>query len=471
MEKIKINDVIVDQDIYPRQTKSQITISAYAESLKIGAEFPPIEVQKILTDEEEQTILLDGLHRLEAYEKAKIKEINVIFWKEETIDKKENINDLRLRAGFLNVQHGDRLSHEDMKYTARRIAEDDPEKKYTEEKIAEQFGVTQATVNGWISDIRARQKASRNNLIYRLSLLGWKQDEIAEKTELTQPRIKQIINNISTYKIYNSLSEWIEKGKTIEQAAEKLEIDQTVAWTIHLKDETDDNKKLESLEIKPKKYTSWNFSSCNPLMGLDTFQGRIPGEYPLNFIYWFTKQGDLVVDPMAGGGITLDACLLLNRKCRSYDINPVRKEIEKHDITEGYPKLKKVKAIFCDPPYWSSTDYGDGLSSLSLEEYYIEMENFIKNSYDLLEKDGILGIMIANQSSRISIKEGRLPENFGHRIEHILKIYQLCIDVNFNPQWRIMCPLSTQNANDWAAGEWELGRLGEINRELLIFKK
>ena len=471
MVKEKIKDIYIDDDIYPRINKSNKTIEAYIESLKAGAKFPPIEVQKINNEGTEQIILLDGLHRLEAYKESKIDEIDVIFWKEDILNKKEYLNDLRLRAANLNIQHGDRLSHEDMKQTSRKIATDDPEKKYTEQKIADQLGIPQQTVHDWIADIRANQTASRNNIIYRLAFLGWTQDEIAEKTGLTSRTIREIGSNTEIGKISAFINDQLKKGNTIEQAAGKLEIDHTLAWTIHLKDKTDD-KRLEELKIEPKKFTSWNFTGCNPLMGRDTFNGRIPGEFPLNFIYRFTKPGDLVIDPMAGGGITLDACLLLNRKCRSYDIEPIRDEIEKHDITKGYPELKKKpNAIFCDPPYWSCIDYNEGLSSYSLIEYYDAISKFIKDTYDVLQNDGIFGIMMSNQSTRIPIEKGKLTQEYGHRLEHIITVYNMCLDVKFKPEWRIICPLSNQNAQDWARGEWELGRLGELNRELLIFRK
>jgi len=471
MAKEKIKDIYIDEDIYPRINKSNKTINAYIESLKAGAKFPPIEVQKINNEGTEQIILLDGLHRLESHKELKLDEIDVIFWKEEILDKKEHLNDLRLRAANLNILHGDRLSYEDMYQTARKVATDDPEKKYTEQAIADQLGVAQQTVHDWIADIRAKQTASRNNIIYRLSFLGWTQHEIADKTGLDQSVVSRIMQNTEIGKIHNFINDQLKKGNTIEQAAEKLEIDHTLAWTIHLENKTDDDR-CEKLNIEPKKFTTWNFTGCNPLMGKDTFNGRIPGEFPLNFIYRFTKPGDLVIDPMAGGGITLDACILLNRKCRSYDIEPVRDEIEKHDITTGYPELKKKpNAVFCDPPYWSCVDYNSGLSSYSLEDYYKAISKFIKDTYDILQPNGIFGIMMSNQSTRIPIEKGKLTEKYGHRLEHIIKVYNMCLEVKFKPEWRIICPLSNQNAQDWARGEWELGRLGELNRELLIFKK
>ncbi len=50
-------------------------------------------------------------------------------------------------------------------------------------------------MSDWISDIRARQKASHNSLILRLSRLGWTQQEIADEVGMSQNRISEIIGN------------------------------------------------------------------------------------------------------------------------------------------------------------------------------------------------------------------------------------------------------------------------------------
>jgi hypothetical protein len=43
------------------------------------------------------------------------------------------------------------------------------------------------------------------------------------------------------------------------------------------------------------------------------------------------RQGDLVLDPMAGGGVAADTCLAFHRKCWSFDLDDrpeTRPEIE-----------------------------------------------------------------------------------------------------------------------------------------------
>ena len=61
--------------------------------------------------------------------------------------------------------------------------------------------------------------------------------------------------------------------------------------------------------------------------------GRIPAQLIAHILYYFSEPGDLVLDPMAGGGVVADACLAFNRKCRSFDMQnrpDTRPEIESH---------------------------------------------------------------------------------------------------------------------------------------------
>jgi DNA-binding XRE family transcriptional regulator len=79
--------------------------------------------------------------------------------------------------------------------------------KYTEDALAEKLGVSQQTVNAWITDIRARQRTNRNSIILKLSRLGWTQEKISETMGINQQRISQITNNTSFGNIGNLLSQ------------------------------------------------------------------------------------------------------------------------------------------------------------------------------------------------------------------------------------------------------------------------
>ena len=403
---IPIKDIIKDPDIYPRRVESPKTIEAYAEALQAGARFPPILVQRIKTnDGKEYTIFLDGVHRARAYEQVGKKEIEAEYWKKEILNKEEWLTQLQLESARRNSTHGDRLSYKDKELQARKICERNP--NITEQEIADALGVSVATVSKWVSDIKLRQKAERETKIYRLSLLGWTQGEIGEAVGRNQQRVSQILLEFSNLKkLVKSL---LDKGESIDKIAEKLGLDLQLAWALVLEDK-DDQERLEMLEreieglsCKPRPYDVWNFPECHELFGYD-YEGRIPGQLILQLLYFYTKQGDLVVDPMAGSGTVVDACLLMGRRCLAYDVNPEcakrRADIRVSDAVEAIRNLKrKANLIFLDPPYFKKKEkeYGKiSISSLSKDEYLGYLKRLAKECLGKLTPDGRLVLLMSD---------------------------------------------------------------------------
>jgi len=180
------------------------------------------------------------------------------------------------------------------------------------------LSVRRRTLNDWVSDIKQKHKASRDAIIVRLDLLGWTHKDIGAVVDLSEARVDQISLVLAkSPKLGKSLTGLTDMGKSIDEASKALEIDTPLAWGLLLQD-CDDMEKLKMLEEKnkglscsPRPYDIWNFSSSYRLFGREGYPGQIPGQIVLQLLYFFTKQGDMVVDPMAGGGTTIDACLVM----------------------------------------------------------------------------------------------------------------------------------------------------------------
>jgi transcriptional regulator with XRE-family HTH domain/uncharacterized ParB-like nuclease family protein len=467
---ILIKDIVKDEDIYPRKNESPKTIEAYAEALEAGAKFPPILVQRISTnDDKEYMVFLDGLHRARAYERAKRKTIEAEYWKKETLNKEEWLTRLQLESAKRNATHGDRLGFEDKKYQARKICEKNP--NITEQEIADALGVSQQTVSSWVSDIKLRQKAEHQAIIFRLKSLGWTQEEIAKKTALAQSTVSEKISDLpELVKLIKSL---MDRGESVDKVAEKLNLDLTLTWAMILdgKDDLERFKQFgegEYQDVNPLIYNVWNFIGRDPRLGLEV-PGNIPGQIVMNTLYYYTKQGDLVVDPMAGGGSTVDACMVMGRRCRAYDISPPekREDIVKHDIREGFPKeAKGCDLIFLDPPYWRLQRGGyskESMSEYSYEDWLGFMKKLAVNCFETVKKGGYTALVI----------EAFLDEKItGKFLDLPLSCLNFFLNTGFTQIQRITVPMPSQikSVQDVEYAKKKKILL-DLNRDLIIFQR
>jgi len=237
---LKIKNLTWDKAIYPRTAKSRQTITAYAEALDNNAKFPPIKVQRVFNylDGQKATIVLDGNHRCEAFREKGIQEIQTIEWRNQPIDYEENKIALLLESARCNISHGDRLSTSDKKQVARNIALSDPECHVREMDLAEKLGVSRQSINLWVSDIRARQRTSRDSTIIRLARLGWIQEKISDKVGLSQNRVSEIIGNANIGNIDILLSQ----GHDMEYIARHFQMDLPLTWALKLQGKTNREK-------------------------------------------------------------------------------------------------------------------------------------------------------------------------------------------------------------------------------------
>jgi len=487
--EINISDLTWDQFIYPRGGKNEKTVNAYVEALTIGAQFPPIKIQRVFNyadgnettdlpaDRHGATIILDGIHRWFAFKKKGNKKIAAVEWKDRPLDYEKSKVALLLEAAECNISHGDRLSSSDKKRIARDIASTDPECKWTESDLAEKLGVIQQTVNTWISDIRARQKASRNTVILRLSRLGCPQEKIAETTGVTRGRVAQIVNNTN----FSEINTLLSQGHDMDYIARHYNMDLALAWALRLEGKTD-QEKFKELGWGLRTWDQWNFNECDERFG-DDWPGRIPAQLVGHTLFYFTKPGDLVLDPMSGGGVVPDVCMIFERKCQAFDIatRDNRPEILCHHWDSRnwkWPITKKPDLIFFDPPYFSkkekeyekkANENTPSISSYTKEEYEMFLEGFFLLAYQNAKETTRMAFL--NADWRDFESTPALKEKPDKSIT-IFDYHRLLSKTGWKVTHRIECPLSSERMSGNQVQKMQDKRiLGTVGRSLLIAKR
>jgi len=480
---MKIDDLTWDESIYPRAGTSPQTIDAYAEALDAGAAFPPIKVQRVFNyaDGQTATIVLDGKHRCKAFQEKGIQEIQAIEWQDQPLDFQENKTALLLESARSNISHGDRLTTKDKKQVARDIALSDPECHFREMDLAEQLGVSQQTINLWISDIRARQRTSREAIILRLTRLGWTQGKMAEKVGLSQNRVSEIIGNTNIGNIDTLLSQ----GHDMEYIARHFQMDLPLAWALRLSGKTD-QEKFKALGWGLRTWDQWYFNECDERFG-DDWPGRIPAQLIAHTLFYYTQPGDLVLDPMAGGAVVPDTCLLFERKCRAFDLAAPREkqarrpEIEYHywePATDTWPAAGKPDLIFMDPPYYTKKKKAyqekasmetPSISSFSRTEY----KDFFKDFFTLAHKNTKSATTLAFLNADwYDFESTPAAEEVPENAITLFDYQQLLTQTGWKILRRIECPLSTERLSGNLVQNMQDQRiLGTVGRTLLIARR
>jgi adenine-specific DNA-methyltransferase len=116
-------------------------------------------------------------------------------------------------------------------------------------------------------------------------------------------------------------------------------------------------RKLELQTTSLWYYPSQQYS--DEPMGNPGFEGRTPAWLIWNLLSRYTREQDLVVDPCAGGGTTLDVARSIDRKVLGYDIAPTRDDIFRADARSLPLEDEKADFVFLDPPYSTHIEYSD----------------------------------------------------------------------------------------------------------------
>jgi DNA modification methylase len=167
-------------------------------------------------------------------------------------------------------------------------------------------------------------------------------------------------------------------GNKITQEDEKPPLETTTLW----------DYPRQSYGKKPK--------------GDNKFQGVTPAFIIWNMIQRYTNPGDIVVDPMAGSGTTIDVCEEENRFGIGFDINPKHPKVIKSDARNLPLKDEIADMVFIDSPYGDNVNYSNdprdiGKISCEDEKFYEELEKVALEIKRILKPGKILGWLIGDQ--------------------------------------------------------------------------
>jgi len=352
--KIRVDSVVFREDLYPRIETSAVTVQKYAEDLEV---LPAIKVNQ-------HHELIDGWHRWTAHKKNEVVEI------EAEIIETSSDADLLQKAIETNATHGLQLSQADKKDMARKIYNGTAEKDRDQKKkdLAKILSVSERTIREWLSRVDKDSKDARNKRIFELWLACYEQKEIADSVGETPARVNQIVAELPKL---DSLS------KSDQATAE------------------------HATDFEVPIYNIWKQQTKSE--GSSHF-GNSESRWVDNLLYLYTKPFDVVVDPFAGGGSTIDVCKKRFRRYFVSDRKPIverEKEIRKHELKEGPlkpPQWKDVKLVYLDPPYWVQaqgqySNDAEDLANQSLDDFNTNLAKIIKQYADKLT-DAYIALII-----------------------------------------------------------------------------
>ena len=419
MKEINVSDIVFRDDIYPRIKTSVETVQKYAEDLSV---LPPVEVNQ-------RNELIDGWHRWTAYKKNEEKIIPVI------VTQTGSDAELLEYAIERNAIHGLQLSQEDKKSMARKIYHTTPESERDKKKkrLATILSVSDRTVKRWLSRIDKDTKAERDKRILELWMQCYTLDEIAKDVGCGKASVSEICSKMDT----------CPNSNKSQQAA----ADHATDFDIPI-------------------YNVWKQQTKTE--GASHF-GNSDIRWVDNLLYLYTKPFDVVVDPFAGSGSTLDICRNRHRRCWVSDRKPIverEADIRKHDLTDGLPQLprwKDVSLVYLDPPYWKQAEgqYSkdpEDFANMPIEQFNTSLAGLIISFSKKLTNAYIALIIQPTQ--------WKAPERcFVDHIGDMLKAVNLDVDMRYS------VPYESQQCNaqmvKWAK---EQKKCLVLSREIIVWK-
>ena len=136
--------------------------------------------------------------------------------------------------------------------------------------------------------------------------------------------------------------------------------------------------------------------------GNNKYAGVTPAFIIWNLVQRYTKPGDLVVDPMAGSGTTIEVCKEEGRPVIGYDLAPAHPEVIQNDARSIPLPDDSVDMVFIDSPYSDNINYSDhsdciGKISCEDERFFDELDKVAREIHRILKPGKVMAWLIGDQ--------------------------------------------------------------------------
>ncbi len=420
---IKLNEIVFDEEIYPRATHDPALVQQYAETLE------DIEALSRFIALSTENKILDGKHRWLAYRKRyegqEAPDIHayrypVSGWLEE----------YKL-AHELNATHGHQTSMADKESGAKRFYHYGVT---SYEDIAAWLHVGKQKISTWLARTVKEERDKRTKTIQAMWLACYDQREIAKACGCAQSHVVTVVNDL------------------IKKVSENR---------------SDQSTSSHATDFDPPLYNIWK--QQEKTSGVKHF-GNSEARWLDNLLYLYTEPRGIVVDPFAGSGSTIEVCKQRWRRYWVSDRKPIierEEEIRVWDITEGLPKLPRwqdVQLVYLDPPYWKQAEgqYSEDPTDLA----NMELEDFTTTLAKLITAFGKKLPPKAHIALLLQPTQWNAPDH--HYTDHVADMLRR---VKLPLAMRISCPYESQQYSaqcvEWAK---EARQLLVLTRELLLWE-
>jgi len=426
MEKVKLSSIRFREDLYPRGKHDPILVQRYADCLE------QIESKQKFISVTQNRILVDGRHRhlayLTAHQSNPDVEIPVYVY---PVEEERAIFSLAVE---LNSTHGQQLSIEHKRQSVVRFYS---QYGFSIEEAAKKVSVRKETALKWTKSIRQEEQRKQDETVFDMYLACHTQKEIAEGVDLDQTTV----------------------ARKMEDLCEKFPGTKRIKLS-----------KFEEDDWKPPLHNVWRYSQkTNAVHHFGNSEQTILE----NLLYLYTEPFDIVVDPFAGGGSTIDVCQQRLRRYWTSDRLPIparENEIRKLDICQALPPLNNrwsdVTLTYLDPPYSRQAEgkYSndpEDLANMSLEDFTNNVANVVKRIASKQSK-GVIAMLV--QPTQWKAENRQFTD-------HVFDIIKMVGNKKVRVEHRVSCPYSTESCEasmvEWAKENKELLVL---TRELVIWR-